>query len=125
MSQTFDSNVDYYKVLGLNEKATLDELKQAHIELALKYHPDTASAADQEQVDRADKFIKVTEAWKVLSNSAVRANYDAVRLSQTSHTVGTFTRSSFVGASRYAFFLSVCSSSGDSGIYIYIYIHML
>ena len=100
MSQTFDSDIDYYKVLGLNEKATSDELKQAHIELALKYHPDTATKA-ADQGDRADKFIAVTEAWKVLSNSAVRANYDAVRLRQTSHTVGTFTRSSFVGASRF------------------------
>lgn len=94
-SQLFDSNIDYYRVLGLSETATLEELKQAHIELALKYHPDTASAADQQ--DRNDKFISVTEAWKVLSNPSVRANYDATRLRISSHTVGSTVRSSAAG----------------------------
>ena len=99
--QTFDSNIDYYGVLGLSETATLEDLKQAHIELALKYHPDTASASDAQ--DRNEKFIAVTEAWKILSNSSVRANYDATRLRLNSHSVGTTSRFSAAAATANPF----------------------
>ncbi|MCM8768276.1 MAG: molecular chaperone DnaJ [Candidatus Omnitrophica bacterium] len=63
---------DYYEVLGVDRKATLDELKKAYRDLALKYHPDRNPGSKEAE----EKFKEITEAYEVLSDPQKRATYD-------------------------------------------------
>ncbi len=53
---------DYYRQLGLNLGATLGEVKSSYRRLARMYHPDVNPKDRQAK----DKFIAVTEAYKIL-----------------------------------------------------------
>jgi len=60
---------DYYQVLGIDKKASKEEIKKAFRKLAHKYHPDKAGGDEV-------KFKEVNEAYQVLSNDKKRAEYD-------------------------------------------------
>ncbi len=64
--------IDYYKVLGIPEKATEKEIKSAYRKLARKYHPDLNP--DDPESER--KFKQVNEAHEVLSDPEKRKKYD-------------------------------------------------
>ena len=63
---------DYYKILGVERKASADEIRKAYRKLALKYHP------DRNPGDKAaeDRFKDLNEAYQVLSDTDKRARYD-------------------------------------------------
>lgn len=63
---------DYYKILGVDKKATQAEIKKAYRALAVKYHPDK-NAGDKAA---EDNFKAINEANGVLSNPEKRAKYD-------------------------------------------------
>jgi len=63
---------DYYKVLGVEKKATIDEIKKAYRKLAVKYHPDKNPGNKAAE----DKFKEISEANEVLSNPEKRKKYD-------------------------------------------------
>ncbi|MCK4642366.1 DnaJ domain-containing protein [bacterium] len=65
---------DYYKVLGIPENASQDEVKRTFRKLAKKYHPDINKAAGA-----ADKFKEVNEAYQILSDKEKRNKYDTYR----------------------------------------------
>ena len=50
--------IDYYKVLGIDKKATPEEIKKAYRKLARKYHPDV-NPGDKEA---EKKFKELNEA---------------------------------------------------------------
>jgi molecular chaperone DnaJ len=61
---------DYYEVLGIDKKASRDDVKKAFHKLAHKYHPDKKGGD-------ADKFKEVSEAYSILSDDKKRAEYDS------------------------------------------------
>ena len=62
---------DYYKVLGVSDKAAEKDIKTAYRKLSKQHHPD--SGGDEE------KFKQVSAAWDVLGDAAKRKEYDEVR----------------------------------------------
>ncbi len=63
---------DYYKLLGVSNKATLEQIKKAYRTLALKYHPDR----NQGNPRAAELFKEIAEAYGVLTDPAKHAEYD-------------------------------------------------
>ena len=63
---------DYYKTLGVERKASADEIRSAYRKLAMKYHPDKNPGDKKAE----DKFKEINEAYQVLSDDQKRAHYD-------------------------------------------------
>lgn len=66
------SDKDYYKILGVDKKASDGDIKKAYRKLAMKYHPDHSKG------DKAaeEKFKAISEAYAVLSDKEKRQQYD-------------------------------------------------
>ena len=63
---------DYYQILGVDKKATTDEIKRAYRKLAMKYHPDRNPGNKSAE----EKFKEINEAHEVLSDPKKRERYD-------------------------------------------------
>ena len=61
---------DPYRALGVSRGATDAEIKAAHRKLVKRYHPD---AGDPSETDR---FLRVQEAYRVLSDPLLRKDWD-------------------------------------------------
>lgn len=65
---------NYYKVLGISESATVNEIVDAYKILAPQYHPDNNKGDDYAQ----ERFIDLSVAYKTLINSDIRKDYDRI-----------------------------------------------
>jgi curved DNA-binding protein len=63
---------DYYKVLGVDRKASEDDIRKAYRKLAKQYHPDYNPNNKQAE----ERFKEINEAYEVLSDSQKRSHYD-------------------------------------------------
>lgn len=63
---------NYYEILEVSPGATLDEIKKSFRHLALKHHPDKNKNSEESK----QKFMKIVEAYEVLSDDLARRNYN-------------------------------------------------
>jgi len=63
----------HYEILGVKKSSTQDEIRTAYRRLVLKYHPDRSKDPKS-----TDVFIRITEAYEILSDPQRRKNYDAI-----------------------------------------------
>jgi len=70
---------DYYAILGVDDTATEQQVRDAYKRAALKTHPDRVPADSPERPSRTRKFQLVNDAYFTLSDAARRRDYDAQR----------------------------------------------
>src|SRR5271156_274881 len=63
---------DYYKVLGVERKASEADIKSAYRKLARKFHPDV----NPNNKDAETRFKEINEAYQVISDPEKRKKYD-------------------------------------------------
>ncbi len=66
---------DFYAILGVDKKASGDEIKKKYRSLARELHPDKTRGDDALE----EEFKAVSEAYDILSDSKKRAEYDEAR----------------------------------------------
>ena len=71
----FDPNVDYYKALGVDSKASADEIKKAYRKLAKANHPDSTGGDKKKE----SRFKDISNAYDVLGDEKKKALYDQIR----------------------------------------------
>ncbi len=65
---------DHYKILGVKEDASVDEIRERWIELMKQYHPDLGKGKGVE-----GKIEEINEAYQILKFSSTRMPYDLKR----------------------------------------------
>jgi molecular chaperone DnaJ len=67
-----NDNFDPYRVLGVSQQSSDDEIKKAYRKLALETHPDR----NPDDPKAEERFKDIGRAWGILSNPEKRAQYD-------------------------------------------------
>lgn len=83
----FVPKTTYYEVLGLSPSATAAEIRQAFLKLSKQCHPDVVTGGYDSENHK--KFVRVNEAYSVLSRPLSRRNYDATLNVSEAYTTTT------------------------------------
>jgi len=71
--------VDYYVTLGIDSKATQQQVRDAYKKQALRHHPDRVPADSPERTTRTKRFQQINDAYYTLSEPSRRRDYDVAR----------------------------------------------
>ncbi len=74
-----DFQDDFYKILGVEEASTPEEIRKAYLKLARKLHPDRFPNDPEKRVEAQAEFSKIARAHDTLSSVKQRKEYDALR----------------------------------------------
>ena len=69
-----NSMKDFYKILGVKENASEEEIRARWVELTKRYHPDRG-----EDMASDEKIREINEAYQILKHSSTRVEYDLQR----------------------------------------------
>ena len=70
-----DKDKDYYKILGVDEKSSDDEIKKAYRRMSMLHHPDKNGNTDESK----QMFQELNNAYAALSDANKRRTYDMMR----------------------------------------------
>ena len=69
-----DIEKDYYKILGVSEKCSQKDIKEAYKKLALEWHPDKSKNENAMKI-----FKDINEAYRILHHKKRKTIYDRYR----------------------------------------------
>jgi curved DNA-binding protein len=81
--------IDYYELLQISPNAELETVERVFKMLATRYHPDNSQTGD------VSKFVRLTEAHKILCNIDLRATYDLEYQLHYAEPIGLFEMKEF------------------------------
>ena len=71
----YSNSKTYYDILGISEKASVEEIKRAYLKLAKKYHPDSNMELNN-KAEIEERMKEVNRAYEVLKDPSKRFLYD-------------------------------------------------
>jgi len=86
----FPKDVDYYEVLQLSPRADMETVHRVYRIMAARFHPDNPQSGNQE------RFLQLSEAYRVLGDPERRAQYDSVRGAEPQRPLPVFQAKAFV-----------------------------
>lgn len=71
-SKNYNSEENYYSILGVNKTASQEDIKKAYRKLSLTTHPDRNGG----NKEKCEIYKKINEAYKIIGNEEERIKYD-------------------------------------------------
>ena len=68
--------LNLYEILEIENNASTEDIRKSYKRLSLKYHPDKQIKSKLSETEKSLQFIKIRDAYEILSDSVKRKKYD-------------------------------------------------